>query len=64
MQTASTRIWTRSALSISYDDNRYTTDAYIPSYDLFENIKFSYALWHINLCRLFNAKFIFIQISE
>ena len=25
MQSASTRIWTRVAVSISYDDNHYTT---------------------------------------
>ena len=29
MQSASTRIWTRIAMSISYDDNHYTTDTFI-----------------------------------
>ena len=26
MQSVSSKIWTRVAVSISYDDNRYTTD--------------------------------------
>ena len=26
MQSVSSRIWTRVTVSISYDDNRYTTD--------------------------------------
>ena len=29
MQSVSSRIWTRVAVSISYDDNHYTTDIYI-----------------------------------
>ena len=29
MQSASSRIWTRVAVSISYDDNHYTTDTSI-----------------------------------
>ena len=36
MQTVSSRIWTRVAVSISYDDNHYTTGTY--------NIRF-YALF-------------------
>ena len=34
MQTASSRIWTRVAVSISYDDNHYTTDTSIICYKL------------------------------
>ena len=31
MQSVSSRIWTRVAVSISYDDNRYTTGTSIRS---------------------------------
>ena len=31
MQSVSTRIWTRVAVSISYDDNHYTTDTSMDS---------------------------------
>ena len=30
MQSVSSRIWTRVAVSISYDDNDYTTDGEVP----------------------------------
>ena len=43
MQSVSSRIWTRVAVSISYDDNYYTTDT-------------SSILWYINNYWLFNAK--------
>ena len=37
MQSVLSRIWTRVAVSISYDDNHYTTGTSIPSiYDLLE----------------------------
>ena len=29
MQSASSRVWTRVAVSISYDDNHYTTGTFI-----------------------------------
>ena len=29
MQSVSLRIWTRVAVSISYDDNKYTTDVFM-----------------------------------
>ena len=32
MQLVSPRIWTRVAVSISYDDNHYTTGTYIVKY--------------------------------
>ena len=31
MQSFSSRIWTRVAVSISYDDNHYTTGTYLQS---------------------------------
>ena len=34
MQTASSRIWTQVAVSISYDSNHYTTNASIKYYRL------------------------------
>ena len=33
MQSVSSRIWTRVAVSISYDDNDYTTGTYLFGYD-------------------------------
>ena len=33
MQSVSSRIWTRVAVSISYDDNDYTTGTSIKSFD-------------------------------
>ena len=32
MQSVSSRIWTRVAVSISYDDNHYTTGTSLESY--------------------------------
>ena len=32
MQSVSSRIWTRVAVSISYDDNHYTTDQMIKQF--------------------------------
>ena len=46
MQSVSSRIWTRVAVSISYDGNHYTKGTSIFDY--------------INLCRLFNAKAILL----
>ena len=38
MQSVSSRIWTRVAVSISYDDNHYTTGT-SESYDIYIYIK-------------------------
>ena len=35
MQSVSSRIWTRAAVSISYDDNDYTTDTSNDTYLIF-----------------------------
>ena len=34
MQSVSSRIWTRVAMSISYDDNHYTTGTFFVAYQL------------------------------
>ena len=36
MQSVSSRIWTHVAVSISYDDNHYTTNAYLSYIELYE----------------------------
>ena len=38
MQSLSSRIWTRVAVSISYDDNHYTTDTMINAYSAIPTI--------------------------
>ena len=38
MQSVTSRIWTRVAVSISYDDNHYTT-IYIRAYDEYDSQK-------------------------
>ena len=37
MQSASSRIWTRIAVSISYDDNHYTTVTSLKVFEWMEN---------------------------
>ena len=38
MQAVSSRIWTRVAVSISYDDNHYTTGTFIEYFSLLKEI--------------------------
>ena len=50
MQTVSSRIWTRVAVSISYDANHYTMNTsfrmeFKGSGSIFENLQM---VWHIN----------------
>ena len=42
MQSVSSRIWTRVAVSISYDDNHYTTGTYKGFYAITPNQTKSY----------------------
>ena len=42
MQSVSSRIWTRVAVSIFYDDNQYTFLLYLLN---FANVKISQELW-------------------
>ena len=50
MQSVSSRIWTRVAVSISYDDNDYTTDT-----STNEQIYKRYVVWVLNfvLCTFY-----------
>ena len=50
MQSVSSRIWTCVAVSISYDDNHYTTGTFKPSDDkaLVLNIRFHYSKFHFD----------------
>ena len=64
MQSVSSRIWTLVAMSISYDDNHYTTALLLlfiaiqilGFYSVFVCLFFGCVLWHVNLYGLFNAK--------
>ena len=49
MQSVSSRIWTRVAVSISFDDNHYTTGtSFLEIYiDHFENPCVSVSLWSL-----------------
>ena len=61
----SSKIWTRVNNFISYDDNRYAMRSLTLS--IYVSVclcLFVWVLWHINLCTLFNAKSIFIQINS
>ena len=73
MQWLSSRIWTRFAVFISYDDNNYTTGtswhlvAFMWGIDYVQHWKkrmFLCVLWHFNLCWLFKTKSIFIKINR
>ena len=45
MQLDSSRIWTRVAVSIPYDDNHYTTGTSNPKlYIMYNSIKFDYKI--------------------
>ena len=76
MRSAVSRIWTRIAVSISYDDNHYTTGCVFVFIEIL-NFKKCKALvmifcwlvigylvwWHINPCEIFSAKFwLFVDI--
>ena len=59
MQSVSSRIWTRVAVSISYDDNHYTTGtSYLNQSDLLKTI-------YIQLLYLmsYNSKFFCVKFS-
>ena len=64
MQSVSSRIWTPIAVSISYDDNHYTTGTSKEKKKIYYYLGWlvGWFLWYTNLCRLFNSKSIFIQI--
>ena len=75
MQSVLSRIWTCVAVSISYDDNHYTTDTsiiiVIIIVPLYQNNCYiwlvgwlvgGFFLWHINFRRSFNAKSIFMSV--
>ena len=55
MQSVSSRIGTRVAVSISYDDNHYTTGTSLNHWHI-KYIWLIFVLWHINDCRLFDVK--------
>ena len=38
MQSVSSRIWTRVAVSISYDDNYYTTGTFVLDYNTWNHL--------------------------
>ena len=50
MQLASSRVWTRVAVTISYDDNHYTTGTYWHVYDMY-----TYA--DLDLLKVYNQAF-------
>ena len=53
MQSASSRIWTRVAMSISYDDNHYTTGT-----------STNHLLTDVNKCIIRNITFYLIDIKQ
>ena len=77
MHSVSSRIWTRVAVSISYDDNHYTTFKYVLVRDMSfcvlvsEHIDFHRKLLRINLCFEFRESrsfyvhlYIFVQLLK
>ena len=80
MQLAWSRIWTLVAVSISYDDNHYTTGHLMMCitwvdhgfssrvlhvlFVLLGGLLVGCVVWHISLCRLSNAKSIFVQNNQ
>ena len=47
MQSVSSRIWTRVAVSISYDDNHYTTGtSFTRKSSLYIHIKYDLSMFH------------------
>ena len=53
MQSLSSRIWTRVAVSISYDDNHFTTGNFLqhirPKEYAIERLDFEHAYYHIKI---------------
>ena len=61
MLSISSRIWTRLAVSISYDDNHYTTDS-----SMFNGISTHYGLFDSEIwfiCLVSSALFLVIYIT-
>ena len=55
MQSVSSRIWTRVAVSISNDDNHYTTVKYLKPYQFVQMICTSlFKMWPTNKSYIFN----------
>ena len=56
MQSASSRIWTRIAVSISYEDNHYTTGTSTPNEIFIDSniLVFLSGLWAVILDSLFS----------
>ena len=68
MQSVSSRIWTRVAVSISYDDNDYTTGtSKLASSNSYHAITFTFErlpsgkLWTTSFCKLYRAITIFFK---